>query len=69
MYVHCPFHSLQVCTVDSNPGAKTIEADILVALVKAGLIMPEAIENPGIQVSFHSCKYLKWIQAFLILKF
>lgn len=34
-----------------NPGFKTIESDLLEALVKAGVVRPDHIEQPGVKVT------------------
>jgi tRNA pseudouridine38-40 synthase len=35
-----------------NPGFKTIESDLLSALVKSGVVRPDHIEQPGVKMAF-----------------
>ena len=44
-----------------NPNAKTIESDLLDAMVDAGVIPQDAAEDPGTKVLFPSSPSLKGI--------
>ena len=41
-----------------NPGFKTIEEDLLAAFVKAGIVRPDHIEQPGAKVCLISYSWL-----------